>query len=65
MCQFDTSERELNQIILILDDRLLLRDFKMIKTTLEMLCDAIGPLVSPVIQSHPLLRQSRALEKCI
>jgi len=39
------------------DDRLWLRHFRMIKPTFERLWNEIGPLISPVIQSHPLLRQ--------
>jgi len=40
------------------DDRFWPRHFKMIKLTFEMLSTENYPLVSPVIQSHPLLRQS-------
>jgi len=39
------------------DDRLWLRHFRMIKPTFEILCNYIFQLVSPVIQSHPLLGQ--------
>jgi len=41
------------------DNRLQLRNFIMTKPAFEMLCNEMGLLVSPVIQSHPLLRQSR------
>ncbi len=38
------------------DVRFWLRHFRLIKTTLEMLCNEIGLLISPVIQLHDLLR---------
>lgn len=31
--------------------------FRTIKPVFEILCNEIGPLVNPIIQSHPLLRQ--------
>jgi len=36
----------------------------MIKPTLKMMCNEIGPLVSPVIHSQPLMRQSALRDIC-